>query len=784
MHQWLKYRRLLLGLVLLLTALFAWNLRNLRVDFSFDKFHPGEDAEVQFYHEFQEKFPHYDNAVQVALKNPGGDLWEPAFLDQVDSIFARWGRISHIDSVLSPTRLQYYRRSGMGVKASPLIRYDSEKAIARSKKRISEDSLLYYNNFSEDGTYIGGIVLIDPDILDKRVRDSLTSVIKTDLEASGLEYSASGVPFIRSAYVEKIRGEMKWFILLAVSLTLVVMFLLYRNWWSTLLPIAGVGIGIVWTLGFMGMTGKSLDMVANLLPSIVFVVAISDVVHLFTRYQQELHRGLSRMDAMVATLKEIGLALFLTSFTTAIGFASLYISPLPPIKEFGWVAAASVIFAFLISIVLIPTALMLVPAATVRESKGAGNVGAWERILERTYWWVRYNGRKVAVTFAVIIGLGIFGASRISLDTYLLDDIGPRDPVRQSMMFFEENFYGARAFEMAIQPREGHSMTDLALLRDLDKIQTFLQQQERISPFLSVVNYLKGANKLYKGGRKSKYVLPNSQDDVDELIGLGYIGQGEKILNLVMTPERDVGRLSARMGDIGSYRFDALTDTLAQFYRTELDTTTFTYRLTGSGIITDQNTVYLRRGLFAGLGLAFGLISLLMGLLYRSWRMLLIGVLPNVIPLLLTAGAMGLMGINLRASTSIVFLVAFGIAVDDTIHFLSRLNIELREGNDLETALLNTMTGTGKAMILTTLILLAGFIFLLTSDFGGTYVVGLFTALTLLIAMVSDLVLLPVLVRWSGLGKKYPPASTDLPPENGPDIVKYTQSQIPLSDRP
>jgi predicted RND superfamily exporter protein len=596
-------------------------------------------------------------------------------------------------------------------------------------------------------------------------------VILQDLDDSGLKYVVSGVPMIRTGYVEKIKNEMFWFVLFTVLLTLVVMFLLYRNWWSILLPFAAVILGIIWTLGFMGLTGKSLDLVANLLPSIIFVVAISDVVHLFTRYQQELHKGLSRRDAMRSTLKEIGMALFLTSFTTAIGFASLFVSPLPPIRDFGMIAASGVIFAFLISIVIIPNALMLVPAEKVRTSRGAGNVGGWERKLDRLHWWVKNNGRPIALGFGLLIATGIWGMTQISTNTYLLDDIGKRDPVRKSMEFFESNFYGSRSFEMAVFPAEGYSMTDLKVVQNLEKMEDFLHRHERISPFLSIVSYLKTANKVSHAGIGARYAVPDDQEEIDELVGLGYVGESEKVLDMTITRDGKVGRVSARMADIGTDRVEAMADSLSSFYHHNLDTTVFTYRLTGSGVIVDRNTIFLREGLFNGLALAFGLISLLMGLLFRSWRMMLIGIIPNVIPLLLTAGVMGFLGINLRASTSIVFLVSFGIAVDDTIHFLSRLRIELREGKDLETALKNTMTGTGKAMILTTLILLAGFIFLLTSDFGGTYVVGLFTALTLLLALLSDLLLLPVLVRWSGLGKKYAPPVKEDENKEHPDPV-------------
>lgn len=755
MQIFIKYRKWFLGALILLTGLFLWNLQHLRVDFSFDSFHPKKEGESIFYQTYKDTFPHYDNAVQIALKGPKGNIWQPEFLEDVDSLFLDFQEIPFVDTVLSPARLEYYRRSGLGVRGRPLLRYDSEKAIQKSRERLANDSLLYFNSFSEDRSFIGGIVLVNPDILDAPERDSISYALLAQLESSGYEYVISGVPYIRTEFVKKVRGEISWFLVLAGMLTLTVMFLLYRKWWSMLLPLIGVGISMVWVMGFMGLVGKSLDMVSELLPSIVFVVAISDIVHLFTRYQQDLHKGLPREKAMAATLKEIGLALFLTSFTTAIGFASLYVSPLPPVREFGVVAAVSVIFAFVVSIIIIPNLLMMVAEDKVRESRGVGNAQYWEKNLLRLHFWVKANPRKIAVGFVLLLAVAGWGISRISTDAYLLDDISDNDPTKKSMRFFEDNFYGARAFEMAVLPRDGYEVTDLKILQDLDAMEQYLHKQVRMSPFLSLVSFLKQANKLEKGGRNEHYNLPDTQEEVEDMIGFAYGTGGADILGMIMTPSRQMGRVSGRLGDVGTYKFEEISDSLAHFYQTQVDTSRFSYHLTGTAILTDHNVIYLRNGLFNGLLLAFALIALLMGLLFKSWRMLLIGVVPNVIPLLVTAGLMGFVGISLRASTSIVFLVAFGIAVDDTIHFLSRLSVELREGRDLETAIQNTITGTGKALTLTTVILLAGFVLLLTSDFGGTFVMGFFTALTLLVALISDLLLMPVLVRWSGLAKKY-----------------------------
>lgn len=745
----------LLGL-LLVSAFLIWNMQYMRVDFSFEKFHPKGEKEYLLYERYKEIFPHYDNAVQVAVRGPQGDIWQAGFLKEVDSIFRDFRKLPHVDTVLSPTDLKVYRRSGLGVSERPLIAYDDAEAVAASRARLDKDSVLYFNFFSENREYIGGLVMLNPAIIDSAHRDSVNYALEARLKATGYEYVLSGEPFVRTQYVDTIRDELLIFIGMSIILTMIVMLVLYGTWWGMMLPQVGVLLAMAWTMGFMGWVGKTMDMVAELLPPIMFVVGIADIVHLFTRYQQDLHRGLDRHEAMKTTMNEIGAAIFLTSVTTAIGFISLIVSPLPPVKEFGVIAAIGVMFAYVIAIIVIPNALLRINPEKIKRRRGIANMAFWEPFLEKIYQSVRKGPVKVVIGAVAIITLAVIGMSQISFNTYLLDDLGEDDPARKGMRFFESNFYGARPFEMAIIPKNGHTVTDYAVLTEVEKIQDYIHSQVRISPFLSIVNYLKGANRLYRGGRDKFMRLPKTEDKIEELIGFGYSSGGAEYLDLVMNKDRSLGRVSGRMGDIGTEKFGQLRDGLADFVRQECNTDVFAYHLTGTAVITDRNVQFLREGLFAGLGLAFLLIALLMGALFRSWRMLFIGVIPNIIPLLITAGAMGFLGISLRSSTSIVFLVAFGIAVDDTIHFLSRLRLELKEGKDVEASLRAATVGTGKALIITSIILMAGFVLLLTSDFGGTYIVGLFTALTLVVALLSDLLLVPVLIRWSGIGKKRP----------------------------
>lgn len=754
MQKLIKNRFWFLVAMLALTAFFGWGISLIRTEFSFDKFRAGRDGEVGFYETYKENFPHEENAIQLALKGPDSTIWDIRFLTTVDSVFEAISQFEDVDTTISPTRLESMRWTGLGVSRSPLIAFGSEKDLLRSQKKLARDSLLYSNFFTEDRSLLAGIVLVDPDILDKDERDVLSNKIEDLMQGQPYDFVISGIPFIRTQYVRTIRGEMASFVILSVGLTILVMLFLYRSFWGVALPILVVGLGMVWTIGFMGVGGAPLDMLANLIPSIMFVVGIADTIHLITRYQQDLGSGLEPKVAMASTLKEIGLAIFLTSLTTAIGFASLVVSPLAPIQKFGLFAAAGVLFAYIISIILVPNALLNLKPERITASKGFGSNPIWDRFLKKMYTWVRHKPWQILGVTVAILVLSGWGISKISLNTYLLDDISKNDPARTSMEFFEDNFYGARPLEMAIIPKNGKLLTDLELLRDVDKIQDHLRSNHRISPFFSLVTYLKGINRLVNGGNDRHFVLPESDEELEELIGYGYLSSsGEEMLARVMTEDRSMGRLSAQMSDIGSYAFADLRAELDSFIVSECNPANFDYRFTGSPVIVEENVGVLRSGLFTGLAMAFALVALLMGLLFRSWRMLIIGVIPNIIPLVITAGLMGFLGITLRASTSIVYLIAFGVAVDDTIHFLGRLRIEIKEGRGREEAIYNTLMGTGKALILTTIILVAGFSMLLTSSFGGTFAVGVFTGLTLLVALASDLLLLPVLVRWGKVGK-------------------------------
>lgn len=733
------------------TVLGIWGVSQLGISFSFDRFYPKSDPEVQFYEQYQKLFSDDQNMmIYVALESPTQDIFNQKFLLQADTLFRSLSTLPGVDTLFSATEASQLYRSGLGLKQRPYLEFDSEQAVSRSRKRVLQDSSLTGLLISRDRKYLCALVRIYAEIADIKARDELSEALEMRLQASGLNYVLSGVPHIRSQYVNKIANELMLFTLLSILLIVSVLYVMFRNIWGIVIPIGTVLIALLWTLGLMGGVGESVDLISNLLIPIVFVVGMSDVVHLFTRYLQEREKGLAREIALKNTLNDIGAAIFLTSATTAVGFASLMISKIYPIRMFGLFAAAGVLFAYLVSIILLPNMLIWLGNRKIHFQKGLAEKRFWTSVLTQQSLFIQnpMRIRMVIAGFSILIFLSAVYIPKIPTDTFLLEDIGPRDPIRKSMEFFEENAYGLRPFEMAVQVKPGYHITDKAVLEQMLKVQEHLEGKGDFSPFLSLASVLRELNYIEHFRREQHYRLPDSQVEIDDFIDGALLSQASEALENLYQDSMNIGRISARMPDIGGEAFGEITADLAHFYQTSCDTTLFSYKVTGQAHLTDRNLIYLRSSLLLGLVFAFGVIGVMLGGLFQSLRMTLISMIPNMIPLILTGGVMGAFGIPLTASTAIVFVIAFGIAVDDTIHFLSRYRSELQHGLSQRAAIQTTIVHTGKAMIITSCILIAGFVMLLASDFGGTLSTGLFTALTIVFALLADLYLLPVLLLY------------------------------------
>lgn len=741
---------LMVGLALTLGVL-GYGLTHLRLEFSFDSFFPKEDPAFAYFAAYEEQFTEaQDFLIAIAFQNEAGNIFDQDFLRTSDSIYQKLAALPGIDSSAIATQVGKVKRTGLGFSFRPYLDFSTPEKLRKSQRSLRNDSLFSGAFMSHDSSWVCSYIFIEENIFDKKERDGVSREIDKILEDVSFPKKISGIPYIRTNYVDKLSKELMIFLSLAAFLLTACLTFLYRTFWGVAGPLLIAVGALVGTLGFMGLTGEPITILSNLLIPVMFVVAMSDVIHVITKYLGNTAAGHDRKESLRRTLSMVGMATFLTSLTTAIGFGALMVSPIRPMRMFGIYAAVGVLFTFVITVIALTYLLpRLDPAKIAKPGKGFAASGIWEHWLGKLDTWIGGHQRGIVWGSVGIMGLALWFTLHIPFNNFLLQDLNDNDPVKQSMQFFEQEFSGGiRTFEMGFHTQEGHTIDDLQVLKEIEKIEHFLYKTGSFSTFFSPITLLKGANQVYHFDRPSYYALPDSQSDVDTYLKGLQIQGGSTLLNMTMNDDRTWGRLSARMPDIGTEAFYALTAKLDSFATQSVDSTLVTYKITGHSALTEQNLIYLRESLLEGLMIAFILVGFIMGLLFRSWRMLLVSLVPNFAPLLLTGGVMGLFGITLSSSTAIVFVVAFGIAVDDTIHFLTRFKLERDGGASVEEAIRTTMLGTGKAMILTSIVLLGGFVILLASNFGGTFNTGFFTALTILFALLSDLILLPVLLRW------------------------------------
>lgn len=750
MTDWLirNRKRAFWGAILFNLALFA-GISQLRIDFRFDDFFPRQDPEFKYYEAYQDLFYESQNyLVSIAFESPEEDIFDADFLSLVDSTFELIAAIEGVDSVAPGTRFQQLKRSGLGYSERPFLEWDSEEALLQSRKRIQRDSLFIGTFVGRSQKHICGFFYLEPELFDSPERDVVNRKIRSYVDETGLGNYVSGIPYIRTQYIDKLGAELLIFLSLSALLLVAALVFLYRAVWGVMVPLL-VALGALGcTLGLMGLTGESLSILSNLLIPIMFVVSMSDVIHLMTKYQSISQAGAGRIEALRKTLSQIGLATFLTSLTTAIGFGALMVSRIGPIRTFGLYAALGVLLTFVVAIAILSFVLPRMRPDQFARTDAFANSPFWDRNLTRLDHFIRRRPGQIAITMGLVVVLSILLTFRIPFDNYLIQDMGPKDEAQIAMRFFEKEMYGMRSFELGIHAAEGYEVTDKEVLDQMAKIEDHLRQEGYFSPFFSPSSFVQQANYLFHFNRERHRKIPDSQEEIDELLNFASLNGGDPVIDQLMSEDRKRARMHARIPDIGTEAFHRMHEGMDAFIRTHCDTTVFSHHVTGHAFLTERNLTYLRDSLMLGLLIAFILVGGIMGLLFRSWKMLFVSMLPNIIPLVLTGGVMGLFGITLSTSTAIVFVISFGIAVDDTIHFLTRYRLERQQGQSVEDAITRTLLGTGKAMILTSIVLLGGFAILLASDFGGTFNTGFFTALTILFALFADLIFLPVLLRW------------------------------------
>ncbi|MBD1396229.1 MMPL family transporter [Pontibacter sp. JH31] len=734
---------LVLAVIGILTALSIFFASRLRFDYNFDNFFPKGDPDLAYYLSYRDKFGNDNDYLLIGLDN-GSSIFDQDFLTRVDSLTRFMQRQPHVESVLSPTTVKSPIVEQFGYFEIPYLHVSEPERYTLDSAMIYSSRELVGTLFSEDATAVSLFVQTSDD-LSKGASDTLIAAMYQQLEHLKLSRNhVAGKALAQAVFIEKMKIELAVFMSASIVLVIVFLWVAFRTAWGVLVPLVVVLLSVVWSLGVMGLFDKPIDIMTVLLPTIMFVVGMSDVIHIMSRYITEIGQGATKIQALRTTLREVGLATLLTSLTTSVGFLTLLTTSIVPIREFGVFTAISIFLAFILAFTVLPAILLLIKRPNPQRARRIDI--SWPLLLRRLYGFVLRKPKPILYASMAIVLVSMMGISLIRVDTTLLEDLGDDDPVIKDFQYFEDKFSGVRPFELHLIAGPGKTMNDLEVLQEVNKIETYLYQDYGLNFITSPATVVRTINRALNGGLNNYYTLPESPLGMQQVKRRLDTFNKRSELRSVVTNDQQEGRLAGKMTDVGSVRAAELNDSLELFIDQYINPALLQTRLTGSAVMLDKNNEYVVSNMMQGLLIAFLVVALLVGIIFRSLRMVAISLVPNIIPLLMIGGIMGFLGINMTVSVSIIFTIAFGIAVDDTIHFLGKLKLELQQGKSLPYAIKRTIISAGQAIIITSCILVAGFLTLVLSSFDGTFYVGVFVSLTLLFAVAADLLLLPVLI--------------------------------------
>ncbi len=738
-----RYAWLLIGLFLILAILSGISADRLQFSFDFDQFFPKGDPDLQFYEQFQEDFGSDDSFLLLAVENTSG-VFNKNFLERFHQLTVEIGKMPHVLNSHSLTSLSYPLKTSLGYTALPVIHRKDSTRFASDWQKIKSDSL-FLNTLVDRQAKSMVIAIETQEALNyKQSADLLQQLTLALRQKSMTSFYMIGRATFYMAIVDMQQREFLLTSVAALLLTALILFLIYRQFKLVAITALTVLTGLLLFLGFLSLTGQELNLMALFYPLLLVIVGTSDIVHILDAYLREVEREPDKLTAMRITLREVGISTLLTSLTTAAGFATLLFSRLDFIQDFGRNAAIGVMIMYATVILFTcPMLYLLKPSTSIWR---AGRNDGWKTVLLGLNKFTILRPKTILVSCSLLLLVFVTGTFAIDTNYKFSTSLPQNSVISRDFDFFQEHYFGFRPFEVAVLPKKNWKATDYRVASEVEKV-------TRRMGLLPLVGNIRSHNTIFKVthraqnlNRQAFYQFPASESSYNDLRKDARRLAGRRWHKFV-NKDDSKGRITANLLDAGSDSLTALYADLNKFIHKHTDSSVVNFRLTGKGLLLDKNAAYIRTSLLQGLVFALLLVCLLMGLLFRNVKLVLISLLPNVLPLLFSAAILGFLNIPLEATLSLVFAIGFGISVDDSIHFLTKYKWCLSRGLEKEEALAKTYTETGKALIVTTLVLICMFLILLFSDQQSSVMIGVLLSATMFIALLADLILLPVLIR-------------------------------------
>ncbi|MFN5183822.1 MAG: efflux RND transporter permease subunit [Bacteroidota bacterium] len=759
--MWRKFARIILRnktisfvLVLLASAFMGYMASRMELSYEFSKILPSDDPTFIEYQKFKKQYGEDGNVMVLGFESKN-------FFTL--SQFNDWYHLSKtikiipgIKEVVSvPTAYNLIRNDS-------LSRFDFSPVVTKIPRSQSDvdsiknqfEKLKFYDGIIYDkksGATLMAITFNKTSLNSER-RVQIVDEIKTLTNDFAIKHNVemhySGMPYIRTQMMRKISHEMTLFLILAAVITGIILYLFFRSGVIVFFSLLITAIGVVWSVGILELFGYKITALTGLVAPLIMVIGIPNCIFLINKYQSEYLIHKNRIKALTRMIETIGVTLFLANVTTSIGFGVLYFTKSALLVEFGVVAALSVMATYMITLILVPVMLYLLPRPKAKHMKHLEGKKI-NRILEIVDMLVQNKRKEIYIFTAALTLIGIFGMFKINLIGYVVDDLPKKDPVYTDLHFFENRFNGVLPYEISIDTKKPNGVftENAKVLYKMKALQSIFEGYKEFSKPVSVVEAIKFSYQSYKGGNSKYYRLPSIMDlkELSDFSG-SLSGQNNR-LKLFIDSNKQTTRISYQVADVGSLKMKQLLKEIRPKVDSIFNPKEYNVNMTGHSLVFLKSNDYLLENLIESLIIEIILIALVGMALFRSVRIIILSKLPCLIPLVITAGVMGFLDIRFKPSTILIFSIAFGISSDGTIYFLTKYRQELKKlgGNSVQ-AISSSIKETGLSMIYTSTILFFGFSIFSVSSFGGTAALGILISLTLLMSLITNLVLLPAIL--------------------------------------
>lgn len=742
-------KSVLFGLTLILFAS-IFPASNIRTDFNLEGFYPESDPVIADYEKLEEEFGRDDNTIIVGFRS--NSLFSAEVLNDINEITNQFKQIEHISEVLSIIDAQQIRSENGNLTFDSYFDLDSltDTDLENIRSELTKDPFITGSLLSSSGDATAIVLRIDEDENTFFNRNQIISSLNEVLQnySNKYDFHKSGIPYFRNQYVNLLNGEIVMYIAISSVLIILLLWYIYRTIWGVLFPMVIVWSTLLLTVAIIQLTGGYLEIMSSTIAPILLCVGVADAVHMISKYDDARETGLTKHSSIIEMLKTLGSATFLTSLTTAIGFATLLTSTVMPMRRFGIYTAIGVLAAYVITIFFLPVILSKVKQERIFDEKSGTFYPLLQKWLNKISALNRMNYRKV-VLFGLLLTVAVAsGISKIEVNGKVFDDVSDDTELMQDSQFFTDQIAPQFPMEFLIDTGDPDGALSADLLKRVQQFEEILLSYPEIHRVVGLHTLMKEVHRvLSEKERIDNSLLPLPDDDqaIAQYTLLMEINEADELYNLTDFNYTKL-RITTLTEDAGSKRINEIRDEIkSEMVRLFPDEEV---TVTGTTILSADLTDKIVYSLAWSILLAVFAITLIMAGLFKSFKMAFIALIPNLIPLLIVGGVMGIAGVDIKPSTAVIFTIALGIAVDDSIHYLARFRIEYLKRKALLPSLTATTVRTGRAIIVTSLILIAGFGTLISSAFTSTAMMGVLVCTTIFGALLADLFVLPSLFYW------------------------------------